>query len=117
MELWCFRGSAVRAAIRDDITSIRTIAGNLDHTEVNRHNKASQLKGSPNPIDFAEKVSSIPRNHFTGDKDKVVPSLVAERFIDRMPQDHHAQKIVVKGCTHHKGWKDKWPDLLNEPFK
>jgi len=105
------------AARRDDIASIRTIAGNLDHVAVNRHNKASQLKGSLNPIDFAEKVSSIPQNHFAGDKDNIVPSFIADGFIDRMPDGNLAKKIEVKGCTHHKGWKDKWPTLLRVPFK
>ncbi|MBU1084081.1 MAG: alpha/beta hydrolase [Candidatus Omnitrophota bacterium] len=105
------------AARRNDISSIRTIAGNLDHEEVNRYHKASRLNGSLNPIDLSEKVAGIPQNHFTGDKDKTVPPSIAERFIDSMPRDNRAQEISVKGCTHHKGWRENWPGLLKTPFK
>ena len=100
------------AAERDDIASLRTISGNLDHAEFTKHHKVSPMTASLNPIDFAEAVSMIPQIHFSGKKDKTVPSSIAEIFMARLTEKNCAALVLVTGVSHSRGWQDVWPDLL-----
>ncbi|WP_240648241.1 alpha/beta hydrolase [Pararobbsia silviterrae] len=99
------------AAGRTDIGSIRTVAGNLDDAYVNQLHNVSEMPESENPIDFAKRVASIPQIHFSGADDHVVPSAVAERFVDETGP-RCAQTRVVPGMTHDGDWRAVWPDLL-----
>ncbi len=101
------------AAERDDVASIRTVAGNLDHAEVNRLGRVSPLSGSLNPIDAAARVAHIPQIHFAGSSDTVVPPAIAERF--RRASGSPCVSIrIVAGNTHEDGWRLRWPALLGE---
>jgi dienelactone hydrolase len=101
------------AAGRDDIASLRTIGGNLDHREFTRHNKVTPLIGSLNPVDVAAGVGMIPQIHFSGNRDRTVPKSVAEKFMARLPDKHCAVLVPVRGASHNKGWQKVWPDLLD----
>lgn len=100
------------AARRNDVSSLITVAGNLDPEYVNQHHGVDSLKGSLNPMDFASRISAIPQHHFSGSEDKVVPPLVAERFVKAV-NSHYAKTRIIGGISHHKGWKEAWPDLSN----
>jgi dienelactone hydrolase len=99
------------AANRNDIASLRTIAGNLNHIEFTKHHRVSPLTESLNPADFAEAVSMIPQIHFSGEKDRTIPKSIAEGFMARLPEKNCATLVPVKGVSHSKGWQDVWPDL------
>lgn len=104
------------ASRRNDVLSIRTVAGNLDHQEVCRHHKVSPLIGSLNAIDVAEKIRYIPQIHFCGSKDCVVPAAVARRFVARQSEPRCSRVVVLQNVGHHKGWLDQWPALLRMPM-
>ena len=104
------------AAQRNDILSIRTVAGNLDHQEVCRHHKVSPLSGSLNAIDVAEKIRYIPQIHFSGSRDRVIPAAIAKRFIARQIKSGCSKTVLVQNADHHKGWLDQWPSLLRIPL-
>jgi len=100
------------AAGREDVASIRTIAGNLDHIAAGKYHGVSPLKGSLNPIDFASAVAKVPQRHFVGSRDRIIPSSIAESFV-RMEGDKDFERItVVKGATHKDGWCERWAELL-----
>lgn len=104
------------AARRNDIRSIRTVAGNLDPDEVNRIHHASILKRSLNPMNVATFVSRIPQMHLFGAIDKVVPPQIGDRFASAMGgQSSCIQIRSVSDVSHGDGWVDQWPKLLNEP--
>ena len=104
------------AARRNDVESIRTVAGNLDHVAVNAYHKVSQMKKSLNPIDYANVVSKIPQYHFVGKEDKVVPLFVAEKFSKASGSKNECVKIsTLEGATHHIGWRERWKHLLSLP--
>ncbi len=112
-------GAAVAVLIsarRDDITGLRTIAGNLDCDAVSRWNEVSPLKDSLNPIDVAAKISAVPQRHFIASGDKVVPSYVAESFAGNCGDEKYKSITTVKGATHYSGWEDKWAGLLKVPL-
>ena len=64
------------ASGRNNVVSIRTVAGNLDHQALCKYHKASLLEGSLNPIDYAIRVKDIPQRHFVGSKDNIVPPFI-----------------------------------------
>ncbi|CUW39627.1 putative Esterase/lipase/thioesterase [Magnetospirillum sp. XM-1] len=102
------------AARRQDVASIRTVAGNLDHAEVNRLAKVSPLSGSLNAIDAAGQLAKTPQIHFSGSADSVVPPVIADRFRQASASPCVSVR-TVPGATHETGWRERWADLLREP--
>ena len=99
------------AARRNDVTSLRTVAGNLDQAEVNRLHRVSAMPESLNAIDVARKVASIPQIHFSGADDTIVPPAIAQRFVTAA-EGTCAQARVIKGMSHESDWSRLWPGLL-----
>jgi len=99
------------AARRHDVASLRTVAGNLDHAEVNRLHQVSAMPASLNAIDVARQVAAIPQIHFSGTDDSVVPPLIAQRFVSATAS-RCARSIFVAGMNHESDWARRWPDLL-----
>ena len=104
------------AARRDDIATIRTIAGNLDHMEFCRHHKVTPLQGSLNAIDVADSIKHIPQIHFSGDEDRTVPVVIARNFAHAQFPPECSKIVTVTGASHDKGWLKKWPSLLQVAF-
>jgi len=105
------------AARREDVATLRTVAGNLDHEALSRHHNVTSLNGSLNPIDVAEIIKNIPQLHFVGSKDKIVPLFIAESFVSRMGKTGKDKIIIVRGCTHNSGWEEKWQELITYPIE
>ncbi|MCX5679390.1 MAG: alpha/beta hydrolase [Candidatus Omnitrophica bacterium] len=101
------------AAKRNDIISIRTIAGNLDHRALCEYHHVSPLDGSLNPIDYAPDIKHIPQRHFVGSKDKVVPAFIARSFVEREGDKNYDRVTIVEDATHTKGWRERWKKLLS----
>ncbi len=99
------------AAKRTDIKSIRTVAGNLDHTSLNAYRKVSPLTGSLNPMDIARDIRHIPQVHFSGGKDKVIPQWVAANFAGAAKDSACIRTQVVSGAEHMDGWEKAWSAL------
>lgn len=99
------------AARRNDIASIRTIAGNLDLRAMEKHHDTEPLNNSLDPMDVAVQVQNIPQLHYVGDKDKIVPVIVIENFRAKANLKS-SQVIVLKNVEHAKGWNKQWPTLL-----
>ncbi len=109
-------GAAVAALLaerRDDILSLRTVAGNLDHEALNNYHHVSPLRNSLNPIDEATRLKNLPQIHFTGTKDKIVPGFIASNFVKAQGSDR-CTRIVRVQAGHGKGWAQKWPHLLRQ---
>lgn len=95
-----------------NIINIRTIAGNLDHEHFCRIHQVPDLAGSLAPMrDFA-KLGKIPQIHFVGKKDKVIPPIIAEKFLQKFSRKNCIKIVEVEGATHSKGWQEKWAELL-----
>lgn len=104
------------AALRKDVASLRTVAGNLDPEEVNRIHNVSPLKDSLKPTDVAEKLRKIPQRHFVGSQDAVVPPWIAESFLRRTGRQDFREITVVEGASHARGWSERWKTLLAMPL-
>jgi hypothetical protein len=100
------------AARRTDVTSIRTIAGNLDHVTFTKHHRVTPLSGSLNPMDVAEKVKKIPQIHFVGGRDKIVPPFIVGGFVLAQGKGACARSHNLAGMKHGGEWEEIWPNLL-----
>jgi pimeloyl-ACP methyl ester carboxylesterase len=112
-------GGAVAVLIasrRNDIVSIRTVAGNLDHEKISLLHGVTPLTESLNAIDVAEKIKTIPQIHFSGSRDKIVPEAIAIDFVARQKGPACSRTVLVEGAEHGNGWLEKWPSLLQIPL-
>ena len=112
-------GAAVAVLItsrRDDVTSLRTIAGNLDPTSLNSYHHVDPLKGSLDPMDVAGKLKDLPQRHFVGAKDSIVPPFIARSFLKRAGLGYSERITIVEDTTHTKGWEGCWRKLLSLPL-
>ncbi len=100
------------AAQRDDVASIRTIAGNLDHAAFTHHHRLTPMAASLNPLDVAAQVAHIPQIHYAGEQDKVIPPTLTTAFTAALPQPHCARQVTLPQATHTTGWTNAWPRLL-----
>lgn len=102
------------AARRQDVSAIRTIAGNLDHVAVNRWHQVSQMPGSLNPIDVAAQVARIPQLHVGGAEDAVITPAITRSFVAKA--GHCAALAIIPGMAHESDWASRWPALLQLPL-
>jgi len=106
--------AALIAARREDVSSLVTIAGNLDNKFWTDLHHMSPLVGSLNPIDYANNLSMIEQTHFVGAEDKMVPETVIESYLSRMPLKDKINVYVIRDFNHSCCWEKVWPDLLND---
>jgi predicted peptidase len=105
------------SAKRDDIASLRTVAGNVDNDFFTRHHKVSDMPYSLNMANYVENLSNIPQMHFTAQNDKFVPVNVYNNYQSRLPNTSCTQSETIKGTKHLDGWRERWNRLLRRtPF-
>ncbi len=96
-----FDGGAVIAANlagkRDDVRSLRTVAGKLDK------------------ISNPGNLNDIPQRHFVGGQDEDVPPAVLHDYMKQISPSRCAEYSFIQEAAHDEGWVDKWPELLKEP--
>ena len=112
-----FSGGAAVAVLaasrRDDVDSIVTIAGNLNHRQVNAHHKVTPLIGSLNPKDVAKQLGIVPQVHFIGNNDEIIPIDISADFIN-VQNAKCAEQIIVPGAGHIEGWPSYWYKAVDE---
>ncbi len=105
--------AALIAARRNDVSSLITIASNLDHKFWTELHGISPLTGSLHPVKYGDALSKIEQNHFVGARDKVVPESVIEHYLSKMQFKDNITINVIKNFNHSCCWEDAWPELLN----
>lgn len=106
----------ILGAIRNDIASIRTVAGNLDHQAFNRHHNVDMLNDSLNAVDFIDKLQNIPQEYISGSNDKIVPPFIAEDFAKKINNQNDCVNVkTLKNVSHEQGWEIYWQNLINKP--
>lgn len=117
-ELIGFSGGGAIAALlaenRNDVQSLRTIAGNLDHDTVNRLHHVPLMPESLNPRDHADRIAQLPQRHFIGGKDTIITPAVFDSFQQAMGPSPCIRSTLVETADHENGWEALWPQLLAE---
>lgn len=106
--------ATILAAKRDDIASLRTVAGILDHEAFTHHHDIASFDTSLNPIDFAEELYMIPQHHFIGGNDDYVPPLVLHSYLQALGKTQCAHYTFIQEAEHEAGWVEKWPEFLKK---
>ncbi|HNS45292.1 MAG TPA: alpha/beta hydrolase, partial [Alphaproteobacteria bacterium] len=83
--------ATILAAKRQDILSLRTVAGNLDPKTTSALHNVSYSEDSLTPVDFAPGLAAVPQRHFLGKMDRVTPPAVYNSF---------AQNVVDGRCMN-----------------
>lgn len=102
------------AARRGDVAGLVTVAGNLDHAWWTSLHGVSPLADSLNPMDFADRVRSVPQIHLAGAEDAVIPPAMAERFAERVGNPARTRVVVVEGMAHNGDWRVPVAEALAE---
>ena len=115
-----YDGGAVIAAnlgaTRNDIASIRTVAGIMDTDAMDGLNPEKPATYTPqNPSLIASEITEIPQYHFIGGQDKVVPPSVLHSYLQSVPPTRCIQYEMIQENEHSEGWVQKWPELLERP--
>ena len=100
--------AALLAARRDDIKSLRTVAGYLDHVALNVEKGVAPLWGSLDPMLVAASLTGIPQVHYSGGRDGVIPPWVGEKFAGAVADHSCARSVTVAQAGHESGWKEFW---------
>ena len=105
------------AARRDDVLSVRTIAGNLDPAFVNAFHKVSPMPDSLNPVDFSRQLATIPQLHFIGGKDRVITPAVYDHYASFFHPKNCLSRYMNTNAGHNNGWESNWSELLRIPVQ
>jgi len=108
--------AAILAAERDDVVSLRTVAGNLDHVAHSHYHQVSILEGSLNAVDYVNDLKHVPQHHFIGGQDNIVPSAVVQSYLQAIGDSECVQYSFIQTAEHESGWVEAWPDLLKIPM-
>lgn len=104
--------ATIIATYRDDIEDLRTVAGNLDIDVFVKQHNISPLSGSINPVDYAEKLVSIPQQHYISYNDEIISQNITESYISHLKKYdqglHCVQVIETDVPSHSTGWENYW---------
>lgn len=104
--------AAILAATRDDVTSLRTVAGNMDHEVFTNMHNLQPLTESLNPVDYANKLKYIPQQHYIGGQDEVMQPAVLHSYLQAIGKTNCIDHTFIQEAEHEAGWVEKWPKLL-----
>lgn len=99
------------AATRDDVRSLRTVAGNLDVAYVNEIHRVTPMPAALSAINSASALRRLPQVHYSGGADDTVPPAVVRRF-QQAVGGRCAQVETIDGMAHGSDWPAVWPQLL-----
>lgn len=103
---------AALAAQRNDVNTIRTVAGNLTPDTV--YAKTGQVldADSVKANEIAPSIAGIAQHHFVGAGDEITPPSVYHSFRQAMGESRCVHYTFVQDADHERGWVEKWPELL-----
>jgi hypothetical protein len=96
------------------ISSIRTVAGNINHNALTKLLNITNLRNSLNFYPIIKKTNKIPQIHYYGLEDKVVPNKLQISYKNQNV-DNNCINISSVKAAHVKGWETFWinnSDLL-----
>ena len=102
--------AALLAARRDDVRRFITIAAPLSLAEWTGQHGISPLVRSIDPGTLPAADWQARGLHFIGSRDKIVPSVITEKFV----QKFGGRMQTVERYDHECCWRKNWRDLLNQ---
>ena len=109
--------AAALATTRNDVASLRTVAGNLVPSLI--YGQTGQVLDADyiTADKIAAGLAEIPQHHFIGAGDTVAPPSVYHSFRQSMGESTCVHYTLVQDADHERGWVEKWPDLLKSSME
>ncbi|MDR6610174.1 fermentation-respiration switch protein FrsA (DUF1100 family) [Pseudomonas synxantha] len=102
------------AGQRDDVVSVQTLAGNIAVAAWAQMHGLTPLNGSLDPVNYANKLRTIPQRHLVGDWDTVVPQSVSSAYLSKLGSKQCVE-IAAVHANHQDGWPAAWADYSRRP--
>ncbi|GAA6154389.1 hypothetical protein NBRC116587_38120 [Pseudoteredinibacter isoporae] len=91
------------------VSTVITLAGNLDHQAWTESFSYLPLTDSLNPMNDAE-LNGVSALHIVGSEDKNIKPEFVEAFVKK----HGGELLVLEKVDHSCCWLKNWPDLLKK---
>lgn len=104
------------AALRHDVSDIRTLAGNLDTDAFVAYHAVSDMEGSLNPASVALELARIPQLHLVGAQDLIMPIRLAKGYWRASEWSRCIRIVEVPEATHGKYWVRAWRRWRTAPL-
>ena len=105
--------AAVLAARRNDILSLRTVAGDLNpNFTIDNNGLATLASNSVIAADYGTRLAGVPQHHFIGAADKVITPGIYHSYRQMVGLSDCIHYSLVQDADHTRGWVEKWPELL-----
>lgn len=102
--------ATILAAKRNDVVSLRTVAGNVDTEAFSNIHDISKLDGSINPAHHTADLVNKPQIHFIGQNDKIITPAIFSAF----PENQCTRLHIIPDTGHEDQWPELWAHLLKE---
>jgi hypothetical protein len=101
--------AVLMAPFLDQVTTVLTVAANLDVAAWSRFHGYETLRGSLDPVAHPPLPMRIRQLHFAGSEDKIVPPDIIQSYIKKQK---NAELIIVPEQNHSCCWQKIWPEIL-----
>lgn len=103
--------AAVLAATRDDIVTLRTVAGDLNPRFVDNVNNAPVSANAVLAVDYGSKLASVAQHHFIGAADDIVTPGTYHSYRQAIGLSDCIHYSLIQDADHTRGWVEKWSQL------
>ncbi|MAI61405.1 MAG: hypothetical protein CBB87_02815 [Micavibrio sp. TMED27] len=93
--------AALIAADREDVLSLRTVAGEFDNIAI---------------APYKRQLRNIPQLHLSGAQDTLNTPEHTQSFLQFIGQSACIKNTHIQEAAHFAGWVDKWPEQLKRPL-
>jgi hypothetical protein len=107
--------ATILAGERDDVVSLRTVAGVLDTITYAKAHELSGYEASLNPINSVPKLITMPQHHYLAQLDDRVPNLVYHSFAQAFGDNRCLDHTLVQNVDHRYDWGSVWTGLVRAP--
>lgn len=105
--------AAVLAGTRDDVLTLRTVAGDLNPRFVdNVKNITPVSSNAVLAVDYGATLSKVPQHHFIGAADDIVTPGTYHSYRQAIGLTDCMHYSLIQDADHTRGWVNIWPELL-----
>lgn len=103
--------ASLSASKRDDISTLVTVAGNLNVKLWTDMKNFSPLYGSLDPIDFTQNLQDIKQYHLIGTKDRVIPQEILFSYMGKFSKKENIKYKQIE-ATHSCCYEEEFKKLI-----
>ena len=107
--------AAILAGKRDDIKTLRTVAGLLDTQTYATAHQLTGYEGSFNPIDSVPALMNKPQHHYIAQFDAVIPNTIYHSYAQAFGDDRCLGYTFIQDVDHTYDWAENWAAFVKEP--